>query len=80
MPDKNQHREDAMPIRWTAHIPQAMQQHGGGAKAARGEPPVQRAKGASVELKSDRAPTQSALDDGDEARCGDPTARSARPA
>jgi hypothetical protein len=28
----NKKREESMQLRWTVHIPQAMQQHGGGAK------------------------------------------------
>jgi hypothetical protein len=43
-----------MPVRWTAHIPVAMQQHGGGAKVPHAEPPVQPVR-TSPEPKADRA-------------------------
>jgi hypothetical protein len=48
-----------MPVRWTAHIPMAMQQHGGGAKVPHAERPVQPASMPPVEPKSDRAPPRS---------------------
>jgi hypothetical protein len=48
-------REGSMAVRWTAHIPMAMQQHGGGAKIAHAERPVQPAT-TSPESKADRAP------------------------
>ena len=47
-----------MAVRWTAHIPMAMQQHGGGAKVPHEERPVQPAA-ASAQSKADRAPPQS---------------------
>jgi hypothetical protein len=50
-----------MPVRWTAHIPMAMQQHGGGAKVPHAERPVQPVA-ASPESKEERAPPPEAVD------------------
>jgi hypothetical protein len=47
-----------MAVRWTAHIPMAMQQHGGGAKVPHDERPAQPAA-ASAGSNTDRAPPQS---------------------
>ena len=47
-----------MAVRWTAHIPMAMQQHGGGAKAPREERPAQPER-AVVEENVVRAPPPS---------------------
>ena len=47
-----------MAVRWTAHIPMAMQQHGGGAKTSHEAGPVQ-PDTRPPESKVDRAPPPS---------------------
>ena len=47
-----------MAVRWTAHIPMAMQQHGGGAKTPHAARPVQ-PDTIPPEPKMDRAPPPS---------------------
>jgi hypothetical protein len=38
MPVKKSDREGSMEVRWTVHIPQAMQQHGGGPRPRQNAP------------------------------------------
>jgi hypothetical protein len=54
-------REGSMAVRWTAHIPMAMQQHGGGAKTPHEERPVQ--PDTIPPTQSDRAPPPSEATD-----------------
>jgi hypothetical protein len=48
-----------MAVRWTAHIPMAMQQHGGGAKVPHEVRPAQPERISPVEENVDRAPPPS---------------------
>jgi len=56
---KNQQseREGSMAVRWTAHIPMAMQQHGGGAKTPHAARPAQ--PDTTPPAQSDRVPPPS---------------------